>query len=69
MENNKFVLFLKNNLGFIIGLLLGIVVVVCRVTEFFVNLLIMICFGVIGSYIQRNKAKVKDTLKKLIDKM
>ena len=67
--DNKFIEFFKNNLGFIIGLLIGILVVVLKIGYFFVNLTIMIAFGLLGAYVQRNKPKVKATLKNIIDKM
>lgn len=69
MEKNKFLEFFKRNLGFIIGLAIGILVVICKIAYIFVNLLVMIGFGFLGMYVQRNKLKVKETLKNIIDKM
>lgn len=67
--DNKFVEFFKNNIGFIIGLLIGCLVVVLGIGYFFVNLAIMLAFALLGAYVQKNKPKVKATLKNIIDKM
>ena len=69
MEKNRFLEFFGTNLGFIIGLIIGVIVVICEFTYFFVNLAVMIGFGFLGMYVQRNKSKVKETLKNIIDKM
>ena len=69
MEKNRFLEFIGRNLGFIIGLIIGVIVVICEFTYFFVNLAVMIGFGFLGMYVQRNKSKVKETLKNIIDKM
>ena len=69
MEENKFAYFFKRNLGFLIGLIIGAVVVLCKFTYFFVNLAVMFAFAFLGLYVQRNKLKVKNTLKNIIDKM
>ena len=66
---NKFTEFLKNNLGFIIGVLIGIIAIMLNITEFIINLIIVFAFGFLCEYIQRNKSKVKTTLKNLIDKI
>ena len=66
---NQFTEFLKKNLGFIIGLVIGIILVICGLAYFVLNLAVMIGFGLIGRYIQNNKDKVKVTLKAWIDKM
>lgn len=68
MKNN-FMEFIKSNLGFVIGLLIGILVVILKIGYFFINLAIMIAFGLLGAYIQKNKPKVKAVLQNLIDKM
>ena len=67
--DNKLVEFLKNNLGFIIGLIIGCIVVILKIGYVFLNIAIMISFGLLGAYVQRNKPKVKSTLKNIIDKM
>lgn len=67
--NNNFMRFIKSNLGFIIGLLIGILVIFLKIAYFFVNLAIMISFGLLGAYVQKNKLKVKAVLQNLIDRM
>ncbi len=69
MGENKFVNFFKNNGGFLIGLLIGVIVVFCRIAYFVLDVAIMLAFGFLGMYIQRNKTKVKTTLKNMIDKI
>ena len=44
---NRFAEVLKNNLGFIIGLVLGIICVICGLSYFVLNLALMIGFGVL----------------------
>lgn len=65
---NKFVSFFKNNLGFMLGIIIGIVVVILKITDFFVNLVIIIGFGLVGRYIQKNKYRIKEVLKNLLDR-
>lgn len=66
--DNKFSEFLKNNLGFVVGVIIGILVVLFRLTDFIINIVIVISFGFLCEYIQKNKPKVKTKLKNLIDK-
>lgn len=65
---NKFVNSLRDNLGLIIGIIIGAIIVILRITEFFINLTIMIGFGLIGKYIQKNKYRIKEVLKNLLDR-
>ena len=66
---NKYVELLKNNIGFLIGLAIGIVFVICGLSYFVLNIAVMVGFGLIGKFVQKNKLKVKETLKAWIDKM
>ncbi len=45
MNDNKFIDFFKNNLGFFIGLLIGAIVVLCKITYIFINLIVIGLFG------------------------
>lgn len=65
---NKFSEFLSNNLGFVVGVVIGLLAIVFKITDFIINLIIVLAFGFLCEYIQKNKAKVKTTLKNLIDK-
>ena len=65
---NKFSEFFKNNFGFVVGVIIGILAIVFKITDFIINLIIVLAFGFLCEYIQKNKTKVKDTLKNLIDK-
>ena len=66
---NNFVEFFKRNLGALIGLVIGIVMVVCGLSYFVVNLSIMIGFALLGRYFQYHKEAVKEKLKLWIDKI
>lgn len=73
MRENKFIEFLKMNLGLLIGLIVGALIVLFGWVRFFVNLAIMFSFGFLGVYVQRNKSKVKSVftnlLKNIVAKM
>ena len=60
---------LKNHIGFLIGLIVGVVLVICGLSIFALNVAVMIGLALLGNYIQKNKDKVKETLKTWIDKM
>ena len=66
---NSFVEGLKSHIGFLVGLIIGVIFVICGLSYFVLNVFVMIGFGLIGNYFQKNKAKVKETLKAWIDKM
>lgn len=65
---NKFTGFLNNNFGFVVGVIIGVVAILLNLTNFIINLIIVLAFGFLCEYIQKNKSRVKDTLKNLIDK-
>lgn len=60
--------FLKEFGGFIIGSLIGIIFIMCGIVDLIVSILIVLLFGYLGAYVQRNKLKVKEVLKNLIEK-
>lgn len=65
---NKLGKFLEEFGGFIVGALIGILLVLCKVVDIIVTIVIVVGFGFLGTYIQRNKNKVKEVLKNLIEK-
>ena len=65
---NKISEVFKNNFGFVVGVVLGILAIIFKITDFIINLIIVLAFGFLCEYIQKNKSKVKTTLKNLIDK-
>lgn len=65
---NKFAEFFKNNLGFVVGVIIGILVILFKLTDFIINIIIVLAFGFLCEYVQKNKPKVKTKLKNLIDK-
>lgn len=69
MEGNNFIGFLKNNIGFLIGLLIGILIVAFKLAEVFLRFVVIVVFAFLGMYIQRNQAKVRSTLKGLLKRI
>ena len=60
--------FFKEFGGFIVGSIFGIILILLKVIDFIVAVLVVLVFGFLGAYIQKNKAKVKEILKNLIEK-
>lgn len=60
--------FFSNYGGFIIGIIVGIIVVAFGIIDVILTIAVIIGFGLLGAYIQKNKNKVKEVLKKLIEK-
>ena len=70
MNDNKITVFIENYGGLIIGLLIGIVFFLVPVLyNFFKFVLVVGVCGWAGNYFQKNKLKVKEFLKNLVDKM
>ena len=73
MENkndnfDEFLGFLKKYKGAIIGVLISIVIACTGLWKLLVALAIIAAGFWIGNYVQKNKEKVKDFLRKLIDR-
>ena len=60
--------FFKEFGGFIFGSIFGIILILLNVIDFIIAILVVLMFGFLGAYIQKNKAKVKEVLKNLIEK-
>ncbi len=60
--------FFSNYGGFILGVLVGILLVALKVIDAIVTIAVIIGFGLLGAYIQKNKNVVKEKLKNLIEK-
>lgn len=70
MNDNKIAMFLDKYSGVIIGVLIGIIIFSFNALyELFKFILVIGSCGWLGNYIHKNKTKVKDYLKNLIDKM
>ena len=54
--------------GFIIGIIVGIIVVAFGIIDAILTIAVIVGFGLLGAYIQKNKNKVKEVLKNLIEK-
>lgn len=59
----------KNYIGVIIGLIVGIVLVTCRVLDVVIAILTIVGCAWLGNYVQKNKETLKENLKKFIDKI
>lgn len=66
--SGKIEAFTKDFGGFIIGSIIGILVIMCGIIDMIVAILVVLLFGYLGAYVQRNKLKVKEVLKNLIEK-
>ena len=66
--SGKIEAFIKDFGGFIIGSLIGLIVITCGILDLILSILVVLLFGYLGAYIQRNKTKVKEVLKNLIEK-
>jgi uncharacterized membrane protein len=65
---NKFSDFLSRYSGAIIGMLIAVVLIALGIIKIVVFIAILIVFGFLGDYIQRNKVSVKEKLKSFIDR-
>lgn len=67
--SGKFDTFLRDFGGFLVGAIIGILVtIIPNAVNFIMTIIIVLLFGWFGHYIQRNKLKVKEVLKNLIEK-
>ena len=66
--SGKIEAFIRDFGGFIVGSLLGIILIMCGIVDLIVSILIVLLFGYLGAYVQKNKLKVKEVLKNLIEK-
>lgn len=64
----KFIDFLMEYRGAIIGGFIAIIALIFGIYRFVVGCLIIIAGIVIGNYIQRNKENVKEKLRSIIDR-
>ena len=70
MNDNKIALFIEKYGGVIIGILIGIIVLSFNALyELFKFILVVVVCVWLGNYVHKNKTKVKEVLKNLIDKM
>lgn len=70
MNDNKLAMFIEKFGGTIIGILIGIIILSFgALYEIFKFILVVGICGWFGNYIHKNKTRVKEYLKNLIDKM
>lgn len=60
--------FLIKYRGAIAGGIIAIIALILKIHEFLIGCLIIIAGILIGNYVQQNKEKVKDTIRRVVDK-
>lgn len=65
---NDFKNFLIKYRGAIIGGLIAIILLILRIYKFLVGCTVIIIGIIIGNYVQQNKEKVKDTIRRIVDR-
>jgi len=60
--------FLVKYRGAIAGGIIAIIALILNIHEFLIGCLIIVAGILIGNYIQQNKEKVKDSIRKIVDK-
>ncbi len=60
--------FFRNFGGFIIGAIVGLIFVWCKIIDIIVSIAVVLGCGFLGAYVHRNKSKVKEVLKNLIER-
>lgn len=66
-ENNNN--FFTNNLGAIIGIIIGLVLACTKLYRLVIVVLAVLGGAYIGKYLQYNKEEAKDKMKKFIDRL
>lgn len=60
--------FLVKYRGAIIGGIIAIILLIFRIYEFLIGCVVIVAGILIGNYVQQNKEKVKDKIRKIVDK-
>ena len=66
MENFKE--FLIRYRGAIIGAIIALVAILLKIHEILIGFIIVAAGALIGNYVQLNKEKVKETIRRVVDK-
>lgn len=61
--------FIKQYHGAIIGIIIGILILITRLSDLILGIVVIALGAIIGNYVQQNKEDVKTRLKGFIDKM
>jgi len=61
--------FCNKYLGIIIGIAVASLIIILGFTEIVVYIAIIVSFAYLGRYIQKNKEKVKETIKSFVDRL
>lgn len=60
--------FLIKYRGAIIGGIIAIILLIFKIYEFLIGCVIIVAGMLVGNYVQQNKDKVKDKIRKIVDK-
>lgn len=60
--------FLIKYRGAIAGGIIAIIALILKIHEFLIGCLIIVAGILIGNYVQQNKEKVKETIRRIVDK-
>lgn len=60
--------FLIRYRGAIIGGIIAIILLIFKIYEFLIGCVIIVAGMLVGNYVQQNKDKVKDKIRKIVDK-
>jgi uncharacterized protein YqgC (DUF456 family) len=61
--------FIAKYKGAIIGIIVGILILITRLSDLILGIVVIAIGAFVGNYIQQNKEDVKAKLKKFIDRM
>ena len=61
--------FIKQYHGAIIGIIIGVLILITRLSDLILGIVVIALGAIVGNYIQQNKEDVKTRLKGFIDKM
>ena len=61
--------FIAKYKGAIIGIIVGILILITRLSDLILGIVVIAIGAFVGNYIQKNKEDVKAKLKKFIDRM
>jgi len=60
--------FFFKNRGAVIGALVAIILLILKIHKFLLGCLIIFTGAAIGNYVQKNKEKVKENIRRIVDK-
>lgn len=64
----KFKDFIINYRGAIVGAIVAMVALMLRIHEILIGAIIIVAGMIAGNYVQQNKEKVKETIRRIVDR-